>query len=274
MSGFILVSALTVMSPGVAPPQHAAWEVIVSLGDTEVGPSTDRMKARGYRPVGISAYNSVEANRFAVIFQKSSGPAWEMNWGLTPDQFVRRARVLRARGYGPACLSGCNEIGAQRLSYLWDKRAGIDRDWSYGLEAPGLLDQIGRMRALGYRPARISSFMANAANVYAVVWEKRDVAWELKYDLSAQQLQDAMDDLLTRGYRPVSIGGLNAGGVVRYCAVWEKRTGPAWEVRFGQSQGAFLEYVRSMAARGYRPVTVTGYNTLQGDRFASIWQKE
>jgi hypothetical protein len=274
MSGLVILSALVVLSPEVGPPRDPAWMVNVGLSNTEVSQRTKALEAKGYRPIAISAYNSVEANRFAVVYLKGGGPAWEMNWGLTTDQFLEKARALRAKGYIPECLSGCNEIGAERLSYLWVKSAKPERDWSYGLDVNGLLRQIGRMRALGYRPVKISSYMVDAANVYAVVWEKNDMAWELKYGMTAQEFQNALDDLSARGYRPVSVSGLGTSGVVRYCAIWEKRKGPAWEVRYGQSQGVFLDSARSLGARTYRPTVVSGYNTLDGDRFASIWEKE
>jgi hypothetical protein len=274
MTGLVIVSTLAITSPGVAPPSHPAWVLEVGLSNTEVARRTETLEAQGYRPTGISAYNSVESNRFAVIYLKSGGPAWVMNWGLTTDQFLQRSRNLRAKGYNPACLSGCNEIGAERLSYLWLKSAKPERDWSYGLDVNALLRQIARMRSLGYRPVRISSYMVNAANVYAVVWEKSEMVWELKYGMSPAQFEDALNDLSARGYRPVSVSGLNAGGVVRYCGIWEQRKGPAWEIRYGQTQNALLEYARSMGARGYRPTVAAGYNTLDGDRFASIWEKE
>jgi hypothetical protein len=247
--------------------------VHVGLTGEQVRERTQALKSRGYRPVAISAYNAAEANRFAVIYQKSSGPLWELGWGLTADQFRRRARDLRAKGYSPVCLSGCNLIGAERLADLWLKRAGPGRVADYGLEGDALLRQAGRMRARGYRPVAISSYMANGANVYAVIWEKSDLPWELKYGLSADALQQSLDDLSARGYRPVGISGHNSGGVVRYCAVWEKRKGPAWLVRYGQTQDGLLDQARVMAALGYRPVSVCGYNTLRGDQFVSLWEK-
>ena len=130
MSGLVIVSALAVLSSGAAPPSHPAWVVEVGLSDKEVGQRTETLQSRGYRPVGINAYNSVESNRFAVIYLKSDGPAWAMNWGLTTEKFLQQARALRAKGYTPACLSGCNEIGAERLSQLWLKSAKPERDWS------------------------------------------------------------------------------------------------------------------------------------------------
>jgi hypothetical protein len=174
----------------------------------------------------------------------------------------------------PACLWGCKEIGAVRLSHMWVKSEKADRDWSYGLDINALLRQIGRMRPLGYHAVRISSYMVNAANVYAVVWEKSETTWEPKYGLTPKDFQNSLDDLSARGYRPVSVSGLGTGGVVRYCAIWKMRKGPSWEVRYGQNQAAFLDFARSMGTRGHRPTVVAGYNTLDGDQFASIWEKE
>jgi hypothetical protein len=243
------------------------------LTGEQVRAVTAQMRSRGYRPLSISAYNAGEANRFAVVYQKAAGPAWELEWGLAPGAFAKRDRELRAQGYALAALSGCDLLGAERLSALWVKAKGPDRRASHALEAAALLRESARMRGLGYRPVSISSYMVNAANVYAVIWEKADgVAWELKYGLSAQGLQDALDTLTGLGYRPTSVGGLNAGGVARYCAVWEKRKGPAWEVRFGQTNDGLVEQARLMDLRGLDPVSVAGFNTAEGPRFASLWQ--
>jgi hypothetical protein len=272
MFALVLVSALA--APRVAPPAGPTWSLNVGLSGEQLRETTDRQKALGFRPVGISAYNAAEANRFAVVYQKSKGPVWDLAWGLTPEAFNERSRNLRAGGFAPVCLSGCNAVGAERLSGLWVKQAGPDREMSWGLDGDGLVRAATRMRGRGYRPVWVSSYMTGGANTYAAVWEKGDVPWELKYGLSPEGLQGALDDLSGRGYRPLVISGLGAGGAVRYCAVWEKRKGPAWEVRFGQTQAELLDLARSMAARGYRPAAVTGYNTLSGDRFASVWHRE
>jgi hypothetical protein len=273
MYRLILVSALALPAAGV-PAQRPAWFVEVGLSGEQVAQRTAELQKRGYRPVSISAYNSVEANRFAVIYRKGKGPQVQMDWGQTPDDFSTRAKDLYSKGYRPVCVSGCNLLGAERLSDVWEKSTGGDSEINRGLDGPGLAPLGKRMNRRGYRPVWISSYMVDSANTYAIIQEKSSVPWELKYNLSAQQLQDAIDDLSTRGYRPISIGGLNAGGVVRYCAVWEKRKGPAWQVYYGQTQDAFIEQARAMAARGYRPIAVTGFNTLNGDRFVSIWEKE
>jgi hypothetical protein len=275
MYGLVLASALAGLSPAAAPPHGPVWVLEVGLTSDQVSARTEGLRLQGYRPVCISAYNAVEANRFAVVYQKDRGNAWQMDWGLTAEQFPRRARNLLAKGYVPVCLSGCNSIGACRLSDLWVKQKAPVREMEYNIDAAGLLRQVLRMKERGYHPMSLSSYMVNAASVYAIIWEKRaSVNWELKYGLSAQDLQDALDDLSALGYRPVSISGHNDGGVVRYGAVWHKRKGSAWMVRYGQSQETLLSFARSMATRGYHPVQVAGCNTVAGDRFASIWEKD
>ena len=271
---YVLFVTAALLSPGAAPPKEPDWAVKVGLTSDQVQKSTAAFQSRGYMPVHICAYNAIEANRFAVVYQKGNSPAWDMDWGMTTEQFLKRARNLYAKGYVTACLSGSNHLGSERLSDLWLKQTGSIREATYGLALAELLRQIDKMKTRGFRPICISSYRANTFNVYAVIWEKGGPAWEMKYGLSAQELQDALDDLSARGYRPLSISGLNTEGVVGYCAVWEKRKGPAWEVRYGQTQDELLEAARAMAARGYRPKTVVGYNTSNGDRFTSIWEKE
>src|SRR5262249_28381914 len=91
MYGLLVASTLAGLSPA-GPPARPGWEVEVGLTAAQVGERTAAQKARGYRPIGVSAYNSGEANRFAVIYRVDTGPAWDMDWGLTPKQFQRRGR--------------------------------------------------------------------------------------------------------------------------------------------------------------------------------------
>jgi hypothetical protein len=272
MYGLVLASALAGLSPSAGPPGPLPWLLEVGLTGAQVRTRTEALRSRGYRAVSINAYNAVEENRFAVIYQQGKG-AWDMAWALTPAQFAARAGQLGRKGYVPICLSGGNLLGAEQLSDVWLQKPKVAREYGYGLEADQMVRLTNRLGVRGYRPVWISSYRVNAANTYAVLWEQdRGVAWELKYGLSAEGFQDALDTLAARGYRPVAVSGLNMGGVVRYCAAWEKRKG-AWQVRYGQTQGDLLTFARVMAAEGYRPVCVSGYNTADGDRFVSLWAK-
>jgi hypothetical protein len=273
MFRFTVVSALVLLAVAIGPPAPSTWWVSVGLTSDQLQQRTDSMHARGYRPIGISAYNVAQANRFAVLYQKGTEPAWEMHWGQTPEQFLQRNRELGDKGYVPVCLSGSNLLGSERLSALWVRGEG--RDVSFGLGSEELLAEINRMRTRGYRPARISSYMADTFTRYAIVWQKDDgVLWELHYGKTAEGFQDTLNAMTARGYRPVSASGLETVGVLRYCAIWEKRQGPAWQMRYGQSEDDFLGLINVMSERGYRPTAVTAYDTGSASRFVSIWEKD
>jgi Bacterial tandem repeat domain 1 len=274
MSGLVLMSALVALSPSAGPPTHPAWVVDVGLTSAQLSKRVEALRANGYQPTCINAYNSALDNRFALVSLKAKGPKWQMDWGKTPDQFLRRTRKLSDDGYTAVCVSGCNNIGAERLADLWLSGSSSTREISRGLDAAALIREAKRMRGRGYRPVWISSYMVDTFTTYAIIWEKSTDDWELKFAMSAASLQDSLDDLSARGYRPLCISGYAAHTAVRYCAVWQKRKGPAWLVSYGQSQDAFLTNARTMALRGYRPIAVSGYNTLEGDRFASVWEKE
>src|SRR4051794_8648503 len=118
MHALVIASTLAALSPGVAPPSRGAWTLEVGLTPAQFRERADQLGPAGQRPITISAYNSAEANRFVLVSQKGKGPAWDLNWALTPDTFLTRARDLRARGYVPVCLSGSNQLGAERIADL------------------------------------------------------------------------------------------------------------------------------------------------------------
>ena len=270
MSAALVVLALC---PAAAPHVQPAWVVEVGLTAGQLKSRTDALGRRGFRPVRVCGYNCVEVNRYAAIWAKVGGGEWRMDYGLRRKDFVSRAEDLKDRGFRLVSLSGYDLIGSERFADVWVKDRGPAWEWVAGVDAGGLAKALAGMKQRGVRPVRVSSYFAGV-NAYALLGEKGGGAWELKWGMTPGQLQSALDDLGGRGYRPVSISALASGTGARYAAVWHKKGGPAWEVKYGQDQDSFVATARAMAAAGYRPVCVAGYNTLDGDRYASIWERD
>lgn len=269
------VLSLALLAPSAAPLTQPTWVVEAGLSGEQLKKRTEGLGRRGFRPLSVCGYNAGEENRFAAIWAKGGDGEWRMDYGLTRKGLTARVEDLTGRGYRLAGLSGYDLIGAERFADVWVKAKGPAWEWLVGVDQKALAGTLTDMKKRGYRPTRVSAYSTNGANAYALLGEKGgDVRWELSWGLSARQLQDALDDFKTRGYRPVSVAGLTAGTGARYALIWERRRGPAWVLRYGEDQDTFTQTARAMAARGYRPVEVAGYNTLEGDRFASIWERE
>jgi hypothetical protein len=273
MSAPLALCALTLLAPAAGPPAHP-WSFEVGLTAEQVGSRAAALREAGYRPTCVSGYNVGEAVRFAVVWEKAGGPAWMMDYGLTPARLDRRAVDLKAAGYRPVGLSGYDLVGTQGFIDLWRKESGPAWQVNYGMDGDGLRRLAGQMKARGYRPRTLSSYMSGTISRYALVWEKgAEVPWELRWGLSPDGFGNALDNLAAEGYRPVAIGGLGIFEQVTYSAVWEKRKGPDWLARYNLDADGLSDLARAMRGRGYKPVYLAGYGTFNGPRFASIWEK-
>ncbi|PEQ33273.1 serine hydrolase [Bacillus thuringiensis] len=98
-------------------------------------------------------------------------------------------------------------------------------------------------------------------------------AWQARHGLTSNQFQIEFNSLLSLGYRLVDISGYGVSGVDRYSAIWEQSPGPEWQARHGLSSGDHQALFTNLAAQGYRPVRVSGFEVSGTDRYASLWEK-
>ena len=97
-------------------------------------------------------------------------------------------------------------------------------------------------------------------------------AWEAQHGLTQTQLQATFDELVARGYRLVHVSGYSVNGQALYAAIWEQAPGSAWETRFRLTSAQYQERVEELAARGYQPIVVSGYELAGQDYYAAIWE--
>lgn len=275
MTAQYVLCVLAALGPAAGPP-HDPWLIEVGLGADQLRTRTAQLRDEGYQPISVYGYNDRENIRYAVAWEKSRGPAWVLDYGLSGPQLDRRSSELKAKGYRPIGLSGYDLIGSPRYIDLWRKTDGAAWQVEYGLDADQLRRSSGLMKEKGYRPRSLSSCLSATFTRYAVVWEKGgDVAWDLRWGLSSTGLQDALNSLGNEGYRPVALAGLGIEERQTFACAWEKRKGAAaWQARYGLTADALNALARSMRTTGYRPSYLSGYDTLDGVRYASIWEKK
>ncbi|WP_285587753.1 serine hydrolase [Herbidospora sp. NBRC 101105] len=94
-------------------------------------------------------------------------------------------------------------------------------------------------------------------------------------ELLLSEHQGVFADLTAAGFQPVHVSGYPAFGTERVASIWEK-TAPGlvvpWLVRCGLPGDEHDQLFATLPGQGYRPVTVSGYRTLAGSRFTSLWQ--
>lgn len=275
MSAQIFLCALATLSPTAGPPTSHPWILDFNLTGEQVRARANLLRDAGYRPTCITGYNVAEFSRFAVVWEKVKGPAWRLDYDLTPLDLDNRGRDLKKEGFRPVGLSGYDLVGAQGFADLWYKSDGPDWSVKYGVDAEGLEALARQMKGMGYRPRTISSYISGTISRYATIWEKGgDLAWEMKWGLTPGSFSDTLSRMGNLGYRPVAISGMAVLEQVMFCAVWEKRKGPAWVARYDLDGDSLTNVARAMQMKGFRPTYLAGYATLRGTRFAAIWEKD
>lgn len=269
------LAALALITLAPAGDPNPAWLLEYGLTGDALKKRAVALRADGYRPTSVTGYNLLEDSRFAVVWEKSKEAAWEMSWGLTPAALDKRGKDLKADGFRPIGLSGYDLVGAQGFIDLWRKTEGSDWLLEYGADATGLEQLAGRMKERGYRPRTVSSYVSGTISRYATLWEKGgDVAWDLKWGMSGGQLDSNLKSLGFEGFRPIAVSALAVEEEASFCAVWEKRKGIDWVVRHGVDGDGLATLGRTMQKKGYRPTYLSGYQTLRGVRFVSIWERD
>jgi CubicO group peptidase (beta-lactamase class C family) len=113
--GIALYAAIWEQSSG------PAWQARHGLTSAQYQQTFNQFVAQGYRPRHVSGYVIGNADFYATIWDKSSGPAWEAHHGMTPDQFQQTFNELVwGKGYRLVEVSG-SQLGSQTLyAAIWE----------------------------------------------------------------------------------------------------------------------------------------------------------
>lgn len=237
-----------------------AWEARHGLSASQYQQAFDELLARGYRPTCVSGYVLGGEGRYAAVWEKVRGPAWEARHGLTPAEYQQTFDQLLARGYRPTCVSGSVLNGAARYTALWEKSDGRAWEARHGLTSSQYQHTFDELMSRGFRPTCVSGYALDGQDHYAALWEQTDGrAWEARHGLTAGEYQETFDALLARGYRLTCVSGYAVHGQDRYAAIWEKSDGRDWQARHGLDSAQYQQTFDALLARGYRLTWVSGY---------------
>ncbi len=98
-----------------------AWEARHGLTSAQYQATFDKLVGEGYRLVDVSGYDVNGQGRYAAIWVKSGGPAWQARHGLTSAQYQATFDKLVGEGYRLVHVSGYAVNGQDRYAAIWEK---------------------------------------------------------------------------------------------------------------------------------------------------------
>jgi hypothetical protein len=185
-----------------------AWEARHGLTSAQYQATFDKLVGEGYRLVHVSGYSVNGQDRYAAIWVKSGGPAWEARHGLTSAQYQDTFDKLVGEGYRLVDVSGYSVNGQDRYAAIWVKSGGPAWEARHGLTSAQYQDTFDKLVGEGYRLVDVSGYSVNGQDRYAAIWEKSGgPAWEARHGLTSAQYQATFDKLVGEGYRLVDVSG-------------------------------------------------------------------
>lgn len=137
-----------------------AWVARHGLTGQQFQQEFDRLLGQNYRLLDLSGYSVGGQNRYAAIWEQSSGPPWAAHHGMTSAQYQQafnnyaqqNFRLKQIRGWGTGNDARYAAIWEQNQSAAWIARHGMSSD-TYQEEFDRLTKEGYRLRAVsGYHP--------------------------------------------------------------------------------------------------------------------------
>ena len=192
--------------PG-APPV-----VMLPLDEAALQPAINQHRQQGMRMTHIFGYSAGGSAHYAVIFDHSSGPEWQVRHNLDAQQYQQAFNNLGQQGFRVVEVSGYNVGGQDRYAALFEKTGGAF--WARnGIPDSWYQNVFDNMHYSGGIPAYISAFTSGNAGRMNIIWSNPNLSPN-DLDLIATQMQQ----YLTAHHAPGAAIAITKDGRLLYAS--------------------------------------------------------
>ena len=185
-----------------------AWVARHGMTSAQYQATFNKLVAQGYRLKEVSGYSINGQDRYAAIWDKSTGSAWTARHGMTSAQYQATFDQLVGQGYRLTSVSGYNVNGQDRYAAIWDKSAGPAWIARHGMTSAQYQATFNKLVAQGYRLKEVSGYNINGQDRYAAIWDKSaGPVWKARHGMTSAQYQATFDQLIGQGYRLIEVSG-------------------------------------------------------------------
>ncbi|MGW7363106.1 serine hydrolase [Streptomyces sp. NPDC054841] len=182
------------------------------------------LPSQGFRPITVSPYDRGGTARYASLWYKVAGHAFDARHGMTPTQYQTTFDHLKAHGFRPVDVCGYTDGGQLRFAAIWDKSPMPEWVARHGMTPGKFLAERGHWEAHGFVLWRVSGYPDSGGTRYAAIWIKGgpEVTWQANQNLTSASYQSEFEALKARGFRPAKVNGFTSDGATQYAGIWHK----------------------------------------------------
>ncbi|HEV3042063.1 MAG TPA: serine hydrolase [Candidatus Angelobacter sp.] len=268
------LSSLTIIAlfVALAGTAEAQWQARHNLTPAQFQTTFDDLFKQGYRLKCISGYVSGGSERYAGLWVKANGPAWQARNGMSAADYQKAFDDFFKQGYRLTWVSAHEVGGTTKYEAIWEQKPGPAWQAKHGMTAAEYQQAFDTFFNQGYRMIHVSGYNSGGSAHFAAIWEKSGgPAWQAKHNLTFDQYQQAFTSFSNQGYRLKDISGYNVGGTDYFAAIWEKTNGPWWWARHGIPDAWYQNVFDNFYYQGYQPALITAFTSGSAGKLNGIW---
>jgi hypothetical protein len=151
----------------------------------------------------VDGYNVSGQDRYAAIWEKTSGPAFMARHGLTSQQYQQEFDKLTGQGFCLSVVSGYAVGGQAHYAAIWEQKPCPNFVARHGLTSQQYQQEFDNLVGQqGYRLKLVNGYKIGGQAHYAAIWEKTPgPEFVARHGMSSDDYQQQFDTLINQGYR-------------------------------------------------------------------------
>ncbi|MFJ5221413.1 serine hydrolase [Streptomyces sp. NPDC088400] len=186
------------------------WVARHGLTGPEYQSLFDDLSHQGFRLRCVSPYADAGGERFACVWDRYAGPAWNARHGMSADEYQREFDTQREHGFRLIRVVGYPSGGDIRYAGIWEQSPGHPGAAAHGIAHSDFQHHFDTNTAAGLRLVDISGSRAGGSATYTTVWESTPEA-----DLTGDAANGLIVPFMQKWAVPGFSFALARGGAIR-----------------------------------------------------------
>lgn len=285
------------LDTAIIDPESVRWATYRNMTDASLSARNSNLSNDGYMMVDFGFDEST--GRYQAIWHENIVHTasdvkrdWEVHWDLTSQEFNDYWTQYGDDGYRLLTQETYTNNGERFFAGIWIDNIE-DLEWKSfrNVQLQEFNNRYQNYSQQGLMPIDIEAYEVNGTMYYASVWVENtdNIEWDLKRDLSGNQYGQEFQTKWNDGYRLIALESYMNGNNQNFAAIWienrerkphqgeqtgpEEHGGRAWGAFRQMSSESYVNRLREMNDRGYRPIRLSVHEINGNTQYAAIWRQ-
>ncbi|MGW0432847.1 hypothetical protein ACWDV4_09920 [Micromonospora sp. NPDC003197] len=255
------------VSPGATDPSQVAEAAGLGSGAGSGGldPNTSNVAATG-GPTTAPSGSTTGAKPFPT------GGAEVVRTAVPVEDYHALFNQAVAAKYRPTWLDGYDVAGRTYFNVVFRPDKGAAWYEYTEMSASGYQSRHDTLKAKGFTPVFVESYLHGGQVRYAAIWEKGAAEYYAFHGLTADAMQTNFDAKVKAGFTPAQVSGVTVGGKTVFTGLMTKRSlGKSWAIRSNLTPATYQKLFNELTAKGMGPAYVNAYTVDGAVRFVATF---